>query len=70
MMRIDVPIDGDSARLVWKTRYYSATAIFSLSLSDEASVMFLNKTTTAPARLTYAICNRTYDCHPDEEAPF
>lgn len=53
MMRIDIPIKGDAMANGWETRYYAPTALFSYSLTDEASVMKANKPWEPPARLKY-----------------
>jgi hypothetical protein len=52
-IRIDVPVDGDPAK-GWITHLYGAAAIFSLRLSDEASVMKANRPYVSPYRLTLA----------------
>jgi hypothetical protein len=53
MLRIDVPTDGDPAK-GWETRYYGGSSIFSLSLSDEPTVMKANRPYDSPYRLTVA----------------
>jgi hypothetical protein len=52
MLRIDVPIKGDTAN-GWQTHLYAAGAIFSLRYSDELTVMKANKPYESPYRLSY-----------------
>lgn len=54
MLRIDIPIDGDPAAKGWRSHYYSGNSIFSLSLTDEASVLRANAPCQPASRLTYA----------------
>ena len=63
MLRIDVPIKGDPAN-GWETRWYGGASIFSMSLSDEATVMRANKPYESPYRL------RAPDPDDDEERQF
>ena len=42
MLRVDVPIKGDPAAHGWKTHFYGGTAIFSITLTDEETVMKKN----------------------------
>ncbi len=63
-LRIDVPIfsavrneDGSTAvegdvDMRWETRFYSGPSIFSVSYTDEASVMRANKPYVSPYRIT------------------
>ena len=53
MLRIDVPTKGDPAAHGWTTHYYGGASIFSFSLSDEATVMRLNRPYEPAHRLTY-----------------
>lgn len=62
MLRIDVPNvvlrDGEAGARIseisgWTTHYYGGSAIFSFSLTDEASVVRANKPYDPPARLSY-----------------
>jgi hypothetical protein len=53
MLRIDIPVKGEPAVHGWATRYYSGPAIFSVTLTDEATVMNKNLPWDAPHRLTY-----------------
>ncbi|CAN2532581.1 hypothetical+protein [Methylocapsa aurea] len=62
MLRVDVPTlawrDGDDGKRIaevtgWATHFYGGPAIFSLSLTDEASVLAANRPYDRPARLTY-----------------
>jgi len=62
MLRVDVPsIDrqpnpdgGEPVNVVtWSTHYYGGSAIFSFSLTDEATVMKRNAPYRAPHRLIY-----------------
>lgn len=50
MLRIDVPVDGDPAKNGWSTHLYGGPAIFSITLTDEASVMAKNKPYEPAAR--------------------
>lgn len=50
ILRIDVPIKGDVAANGWETHYYGGSSIFSFTLSDEATVMRMNKPYELPAR--------------------
>jgi len=52
MMRIDVPKDGDPAANGWVTHLYGGASIFSLRLSDETTVLSLNRPYASPYRLT------------------
>jgi len=63
MLRVDVPKlewsgeeDGKRRAIVtgWTTYYYGGSAIFSFSLTDEATVIRANRPYDAPARLTYS----------------
>ena len=51
MLRIDIPTDGDPAK-GWTTHFYGAASIFSVALSDEASVLKFNRPYVSPYRLT------------------
>jgi hypothetical protein len=50
MMRVDVPLKGDPAAHGWGTFYYSGAAIFSYTLTDEATVLTKNKPYEPAAR--------------------
>jgi len=52
MLRIDIPVKGDPAANGWETHYYGGTALFSYSLTDEASALRANKPYESPSRLT------------------
>lgn len=52
MLRIDVPNKGQPAEYGWTTHFYGGSAIFSLTLSDEASCLRANKPYESPARLS------------------
>jgi hypothetical protein len=63
MLRVDVPKlewrdeeDGKRRAIVtgWTTHYYGGSAIFSFSLTDEATVIKANRPYDPPARLTYS----------------
>jgi hypothetical protein len=51
MLRIDVPVEGDPNANGWVTRYYGGAAIFSITLSDEATCLARNKPWESPSRL-------------------
>lgn len=65
MLRIDVPTfpaarslfdaaDGkpEQPPIVWQTRYYGGSSIFSFTLTDEASVMRANRPYERPSRVS------------------
>ena len=45
-----MPVDGDPVTKGWKTHYYGGASIFSLSATDEATVMRQNKPYERPTR--------------------
>lgn len=62
MLRVDVPIvtlrDGEGGARVaeisgWRTHYYGGSAIFSFSLTDEASAIRANRPYETAARIAY-----------------
>lgn len=53
MLRIDIPNKGDPDTHGWATHFYGGASIFSFSLSDEATVMRLNKPYEPASRITY-----------------
>ena len=53
MLRVDVPIKGDPSVHGWSSHFYGGPAIFSITLTDEATVMKKNTPWDAPARLRY-----------------
>lgn len=69
MLRIDVPkvcrSDEGALRIDgWSTHYYGGSAIFSYSLTDEASVLRANAPYSPPARIAYGGDER--DCSDDD----
>src|SRR5437879_3220021 len=48
MLRIDVPTKGDAAG-PWETMFYGGSSIFSFTLTDEQTVMRMNKPYEPPA---------------------
>ena len=50
MERVDIPIDGDPSK-GWETRLYGGSSIFSVSYTDEASVMKANRPYVSPYRI-------------------
>jgi hypothetical protein len=66
--QIDIPNRGDPAAFGWTTIYYSAAALFSVSMSDEARVMASNRGFSAPAQLTYGAIDGEED--PRDDWPF
>lgn len=50
MMRVDIPMKGDPAANGWETHWYGGSSIFSLTLTDEDSVMRANKPYELPSR--------------------
>ena len=63
MLRVDVPTEGDPAK-AWATHFYGGAAIFSVSLSDMATVMRINAPATPPYRLR---APSTPDPEPEDE---
>lgn len=63
MLRIDVPLKGNPGANGWETHWYGGSAIFSYTLSDEASVMRANKPYDPPSRYSLP----PPDDHGDEE---
>jgi hypothetical protein len=53
MLRIDIPNKGDPITHGWATHFYGGASIFSFSLTDEATVMRLNKPYESASRITY-----------------
>lgn len=53
MLRIDVPTVKDGIATEWSTHFYGGSSIFSLTLTDEASVLRANKSYESPARVTF-----------------
>lgn len=53
MLRIDVPNKGDPAENGWTTHYYGGSAIFSFSLTDEATALRINRRYESASRITY-----------------
>jgi hypothetical protein len=60
MLRIDVPIKGDPAN-GWQTHYYSGSSLFSYRLTDEATVMKMNKPYDAPSRYALPAPDEDHD---------
>lgn len=50
MLRIDVPKNGDVERPIWETHWYGGSSIFSMTLTDAASVFKANKPWVQPGR--------------------
>ena len=67
MLRIDVPTDGDPEK-GWTTQFYGGASIFSFTLTDEATVMKINKPYALPSRLTYREESEMADS--DDDRPF
>lgn len=75
MLRIDVPVKGDPEANGWETHYYNGSAIFSFTLTDEASVMTANKpyeppTRYLPKRPDDGIYHPDIDADAEDEGPF
>jgi hypothetical protein len=68
MLRIDVPKDGDASANGWETHYYGGASIFSFTLTDEASVIKINKPYSAASR--YIAPPDRYDSDDVEEGDF
>lgn len=58
MLRIDVPLKGDPSANGWETHWYGGSSIFSFTLTDEESVMRINKPFDAPSRYHLAAPER------------
>lgn len=73
MIRIDVPIEGDTAK-GWTTHYYGGSSIFSYSLVTEDLVMKRNKPYAPPSRLAIAAPEEKTEPHynalNDDDEPF
>lgn len=52
MVRIDIPIDGNAEANGWKTHYYSGASLFSYTLTDEATIVRMNKPYEPPSRVS------------------
>lgn len=52
LLRVDIPIDGDSAANGWETHYYGGASIFSYTPTTEETVMRINKPYAPAARYT------------------
>jgi hypothetical protein len=50
MLRIDIPIKGDAATNGWETHYYGGASIFSYTLTDEETVVRINKPYSSASR--------------------
>ena len=62
MLRVNVPNKGDPAAHGWSTHYYGGSAIFSFSLTDEATAMRANK----PYELAYRLTHHREDAEDAE----
>ncbi len=51
MLRIDIPVKGDSVAHGWQTSYYGGASIFSFTLATEERVMAANRPYQRPYRL-------------------
>jgi hypothetical protein len=51
MIRIDVPKNGDADHPIWETHWYGGASIFSLTLTDAASVFAANRPYRSPSRV-------------------
>lgn len=49
MLRIDIPVKGDPAKNGWETHCYGGPSIFSITPTDEATALKINKPYEAPA---------------------
>jgi hypothetical protein len=54
MLRVDVPVKGDATAFGWETHWYGGASIFSYTLTDEKSVMRINRPYEAPSRYRLA----------------
>ncbi len=65
MLRIDVPLKGDAETHGWESHYYGGASIFSMTPSDEATVMRINKPYEAAARYTLPAPDDDEDAYED-----
>ena len=65
-LRIDIPNKGDPAAHGWTTHFYGGAAIFSFTLSDEATCLRLNVPHASPARLSLPALS---DPDEDDDGP-
>jgi hypothetical protein len=66
MLRIDIPLKGNPAVNGWETHWYGGSSIFSYTLTDEATVMRLNKPYDEPSRYLPAPDDDEIEDHQDE----
>ncbi|WP_276200246.1 hypothetical protein [Chelatococcus sp. XZ-Ab1] len=64
MLRIDIPVKGEPAVNGWTTQFYGGAAIFSVTFTDEAAVMRINRP-YEPYRAQLAVRDDFAD--PDDE---
>ena len=69
MLRIDVPVKGDPTANGWETHWYGGSSIFSYTLTDEESVMRINKPyeSASPYRLSSPAQGDDYYSGPIDE---
>lgn len=70
MLRIDIPIKGDAVANGWNTHYYGGSAIFSFTLTDEATVAGANKPYERPAITRLAPSVQEPDDEDESEMQF
>ena len=70
MLRIDIPVDGAPETRGWRTHWYSGGSIFSLSLTDEASVLRANAPYAPASRISYAAPDRDEEDQDDDSVDF
>lgn len=77
MMRVDVPtvtetleveVDQPTTQIIWSTHFYTGSSIFSLTLTDEATVMKRNTPYRPPYRLTQRPEMKEVEMHQPEPA--
>lgn len=68
MLRIDVPRAGADGAIAWVSHFYGGAAIFSLALTDAATVERVNRIGPEPGRLSYRSPERFDDPDFAEEA--
>lgn len=69
MLRVDVPLKGDPAANGWETHWYGGSSIFSYTMTDEDSVMRINRPYERPSayRLPAPADDFEYEDDAEEE---
>lgn len=67
MLRIDVPLKGDPEKNGWETHWYGGASIFSLTLTDEATALKINKPYEAPSTYRLSAPADDDDCGIEDD---